>query len=53
MDPELLLTCHEEDQGNGGPTHCRVSADGQLADGLIEQQLHGVVAQPGDKVAAD
>lgn len=53
MDSVLLLTGHEEEQSDGGPAHRRVGADGQLADSLVEQQKDGVVAQPGDKVAAD
>lgn len=53
MDSVLLLTGHEEEQSDGGPAHRRVGTDGQLADGLVEQQKDGVVAQPGDKVAAE
>lgn len=53
MNPQLLLINHEQDQSDRGHAHRRVGADSQLAHGLVEEQVGGVVVQRGDKVAAD
>lgn len=53
MNPQLLLINHEQDQSDRGHAHCRVGADSQLAHGLVEEQMGGVVVQRGDKITAD
>lgn len=53
MDPQLLLIRHEQDQTHRGPTHPWVSADSQLADNFIKEQMDGVVVQFGNKTSAD
>lgn len=53
MDTEFLLTGHQEHQSDGGTTHCGVRADGQLANGLVEQQHERVVSQPGGEITAE
>lgn len=52
MNAELLLTGHQEHQSDGGAGHCGARADGQLSNGLVEQQQERVVGQPGGKIAA-
>lgn len=53
MNPQLLLINHEQDQSDRGHAHRTVGADSQLAHGLVEEQVGGVIAQLGDKVAAN
>lgn len=52
MHAELLLTGHQEHQSEGGGSHRSAAADGQLANGLVEQQQQRAVRQPGGEVAA-
>lgn len=52
MNTELLLTGHQEHQSDGGSADCRARADGQLPNGLVEQQQERVVGQAGGKIAA-
>lgn len=52
MNTDLLLTGEQEHQSDGGSADCRVRADGQLANGLVEQQQERVVCQPGGEIAA-
>lgn len=52
MNAELLLTGHQEHQSDGGSADGRARADGQLPNGLVEQQQERVVGQAGGKVAA-